>query len=144
MKTNKKKGAALLSVIVLLSVVVSFSLVIFALIINSNATTAYISTTIKKEIVTNKIFADFVDNQVVDGEYDFDIDIYTAEENANIKAVVVKKNGASAENLYFYGIYDFENEKALAKQAKNFELTTKVVDGKTYYYLADIVKYKEV
>ena len=138
---SKKRGVALLSVIVMMSVVVCFSLLIYTLIISSNVANIYEKTISKKIILTNKIFDDFVDNGVIDNEYEIAVKVFS--ENENLKAVVAKNENSDDTNLYFLAVYDFENNKIIARQSDNFYITIKQYEGRNYYYLADVVRYKE-
>lgn len=140
---NKKRGAALISSVVLMMVVITFSLLMFTIIINSRATVKYNEVVTAKNIMVNKVCKDFVDDGDIDGDYDLYLQIYENPENSNIKAVVAKKQQTSA-NIYFLVVYDFENNEIIAKQQQNFELSVKNVDGQNYYFLPGDVKYERV
>ena len=146
MASNKKKGAVLASVVVLMVIVIAISMLVFALTLGASISNKYENSKLAKEVTTNKLYADFVDNQIINDEYDefLDIQIYVSDDNSNIKAVVAKNKNAIAKNLYFYCIYDFSQNKVLAKQSQDFYLTKKIYNGVEYYYLADIVRYVEV
>ena len=153
MKINKKKGAVIASVLVLMIIVIAISTLILTLTMGASISNKYETTKLKKQVLTNKIFDDFVDNQTIDenySEYDLTVQVYVNDENTNQKAVVAKKTNAEKTILYFYCIYDFTlgQEKVLAKQSQDFYLTKKVVNENDneveYYYLADMIKYVEV
>ncbi len=149
MRINKKKGAVLLSVVVLMVIVIAVSSLIFALTMGTSISNRYEVSKLNKEVLTNKIYADFVDNQTIQGgysEYDLDVKIYVNDENANQKAVVAKKTNTTKTTLFFYCIYDFTlgQEKVLAKQSQDFYLTKKVYNEIEYYYLANLIRYVEV
>ena len=149
MWSNKKKGVALLSTLIFMSVVICVSLLMFAILTYSAVANKYEQQKLEKQVTLSKIFDDFVDNQTINNSYDFDVQIYTNQDNTNQKAVVVKKTGASAKNLYYYCICEFDsvvptNYQILAQQQKDFYLTTQNVDGVDYYFLADLIKYVEV
>lgn len=140
---NKKRGVALLSTVVLMVVVITFSLLIFTLIANSNATGKVNESITKKEILSNRVYADFTADGEINEEYDLDLNIYTNQDNSNIKAVVAKKQ-ISSKNIYFMVVYDFENNQVIARQLSNFELSIKDVDGELFYYLPGNIKYERV
>lgn len=139
---NKKKGVALLSVIVMMSIVVLFSLLIYSLIIGSSMANTYQKLQTNKLTLTNKIYEDFVDNGAIDGEYELETEVVDGD--GQVKALIVKKKNADDLNLYFLAVYDFEDQRVIAKQNSNFQITKKDFEGKEFYYLADVVKYKEV
>lgn len=140
---NKKRGVALLSTVVLMVVVITFSLLIFTLIANSNATGKVNESITKKEILSNRVYADFTADGEINEEYDLDLNIYTNQDNSNIKAVVAKKQ-ISSKNIYFMVVYDFENNQVIARQLSNFELSIKDVDGELFYYLPGNIKYERL
>ena len=140
---NKKKGVALPSVIALMGVVVAFSLLMITLAVGSNISYQSQTLQLNKQITVNKMKVDFVDDGVVDGEYDHSYEIVENDQNPNQKALVVKKKNNSDIDLYFLFVYDFAENKVLANQTESFAISTKQVGEKTYYYLADIIKYKE-
>lgn len=140
---NKKRGVALLSTVVLMVVVITFSILIFTLIANSNATGKVNESITKKEILSNRVYADFTADGEINEEYDLDLNIYTNQDNSNIKAVVAKKQ-ISSKNIYFMVVYDFENNQVIARQLSNFELSIKDVDGELFYYLPGNIKYERV
>ncbi len=143
MKTNKKKGIALMSALILMTVIISFTGLFLVLVKTFNLSNKVEQKRTQNLSTYYKIKADFLDNQIVDDEYDFDIEV--VEHDANTKAVVVKrKNSSNIEGMFYYFIYDFSNSKLLAEQNKNFYLTIKNDGGTDYYYLADLVKYMEV
>ena len=149
MWANKKKGVALLSTLIFMTVVICVSLLLFTVLTYGALANKYQQQKLEKQVTIKKIFKDFVDNQTIDGTYDYDVEIYTNENNANQKAVVVKKSGAVAKNMLYYCICEFDSEvptnyQILAQQEKNFYLTTRIVNGVNYYYLADLIKYVEV
>jgi hypothetical protein len=147
MAKNKKKGVAILSALVLMTVVIIISGLLFAINTSSNLKNRKQKYNIEKYITTTKIFNDFIDNGQIDGEYTFDIEIIDNFHNAKegIQAIVVKKiNATSTIDLYYYCIYDFDNKTVLAEQSGNFYLTTQNIDNVDYYFLADLIKYKEV
>lgn len=141
---KKQKGMAIPSVIAVMSVVVCFSLLLITLVVGSNISTRYQTAKLEKQILTNQMKADFVDNQTLDNNYDYDYIIIENENNSNQKALVVKKSNKSDLDLYFLFVYDFEEEKILASQTQSFSISTKQIGEKTFYYLADIIKYKEI
>ena len=143
MKTNKKKGIALMSALILMTVIISFTGLFLVLVKTFNLSNKVEQKRTQNLSTYYKIKADFLDNQIVDDEYDFDVEV--VEHDANTKAVVVKrKNSSNIEGMFYYFIYDFSNSKLLAEQNKNFYLTIKNDGGTDYYYLADLVKYMEV
>ena len=141
---NKKRGVALPSVIVLMSIVVAFSLLLITMVAGSNISTQYQIAKLEKQIAVSKMQADFVDNGSLDGEYTQTFEIIGNDQNTDQKALVVKKKSGSDTDLYFLLIYDFAQNKVLAIQTENFAISTKQIGETTYYYLADIIKYKEV
>lgn len=143
MKINKKKGVALLSVLILMTVIISFTGLFLALVKSLNFANKIEQNKTQKVATYYKIKQDFLDNQVIDEDYDYDIEI--VEHDENIKAVVaIKKNSTDVSDMIYYCIYNFSTSKILAEQNKNFYLTIKQDGGDSYYYLADLVKYKEV
>ena len=143
MRINKKKGIALMSALVLMSVIISFTGLFLALVQSFNLANKIEQKRIQNLTTYYNIRKDFLENQVIDNEYDFDIEVI--EHDTNTKAVVVKrKNNSNIEGIIYYFIYDFSNSKLLAEQNKNFYITIKNDGGTNYYYLADLVKYMEV
>lgn len=142
MKWKNNKGIAMPMVVVLMAVVLCFSLLIITLVLNASLSNKYQSLILQKQIVTAKIYDDFIDDGDIDCEYDLYFQIIENENNANQKALVVKKTStSSATNLYYLCIRDFEQNKTLANQTENFSITKRVVEGQEYYYLADLIKY---
>ena len=143
MRINKKKGIALMSALILMSVIISFTGLFLALVQSFNLANKIEQKRIQNLTTYYNIRKDFLENQVIDNEYDFAVEVI--EHDANTKAVVVKrKNNSNIEGIIYYFIYDFSNSKLLAEQNKNFYITIKNDGGTDYYYLADLVKYMEV
>lgn len=143
MEINKKKGVALMSALILMVVIISFSGMFFAIVQSLNLSNRLQQNKTQKLATYYKIRQDFLDDQVIDDEYDYFIEII--EHDENIKALVIKRTENSAKtDLSYYFIYNFSTFKILAEQDKNFYLTIKNDGGNDYYYLADLVKYKEV
>ena len=143
MRINKKKGVALLSALILMIVVISFTGLCIALVMSFNLSNRYEKNRTQRLATFYKIRQDFLDNQTINDEYDYHIEI--VEHDADIKAVVVKKkNKANIDDMVYYCIYNFSSSKILAEQNENFYLTIKNDGGNDYYYLADLVKYMEV
>lgn len=139
---NKRKGIAIPMVVVLMAVVVCFSMLIFTIVLNATLSNKYQSLVLQKQIVTAKIYNDFISDGTIDGQYELYFQVVENEENANQKALVVKESStSSATNLYYLVIRDFSQNKTLANQTENFSITKKVVGGQEYYYLADLIKY---
>lgn len=142
MKTNKKKGVALLSALILMTVIISFTGLFIALVQSFNLANRLEQNKTQKVSTYYKIRQDFL-NDTLDDEYEYDIEIL--EHDENIKAVVAKKkNSTNIADMVYYCVYNFSTSKILAEQNKNFYLTIKEDGGNNYYYLADLVKYKEV
>ena len=146
---NKKKGVALISTIILMSVVVCVFLLLTTLLMSGVVSNKFQTQKLKNQTTISKVFKDFADNQTIDETYDFDVQIYTNQSNTNQKAVVAKKQGASATKMFYYCICEFDAEnpttyQKLAEQDKDFYLTIREVDGVEYYFLADLIKYVEV
>ena len=137
MKFDKKKGSTILSAIFLLTIVVSFSMLLFALVASSSLLNKYQDNIVQKSIITSKIHRDFVQDSTIDDTYDYLIDVIENDSNTNQKAVVVyKTNVRSINNIYYYCIYDFAENKVIAEQSDNFYITN--ISGD--FYLANIVK----
>lgn len=143
MEINKKKGVALMSALILMVVIISFSGMFFAIVQSLNLSNRLQQNKTQKLATYYKIRQDFLDDQVINDEYDYFIEII--EHDENIKALVIKRTENSAKtDLSYYFIYNFSTFKILAEQDKNFYLTIKNDGVNDYYYLADLVKYKEV
>lgn len=143
MEINKKKGVALMSALILMVVIISFSGMFFAIVQSLNLSNRLQQNKIQKLATYYKIRQDFLDDQVINDEYEYFVEII--EHDENIKALVIKRTENSAKtDLSYYFIYNFSTFKILAEQDKNFYLTIKNDGGNDYYYLADLVKYKEV
>ena len=139
---KKNKGIAIPSAIVLMAFVICFSLLLLTLVIINNLSTKYQTILLEKQIAVAKMQKDFITDGVIDGEYNLYCQVIVNEGNVNQKALIVKKsNTASATNLYYLCIYDFEQNKILANQTENFDISKKVVENIEYYYLADLIKY---
>ena len=137
MKFDKKKGSTILSAIFLLTIVVSFSMLLFALVASSSLLNKYQDNIVQKSIITSKIHKDFVQDSMIDDTYDYLIDVIENGSNTNQKAVVVyKTNVRSINNIYYYCIYDSAENKVIAEQSDNFYITN--ISGD--FYLANIVK----
>lgn len=147
MQKNKKKGVAILSAIILMTIVISISGLLFALITSSNLKNKIQKNRFEKYMITQKIFSDFVDNGIIDGEYNLNIELLdnSNDTKTGIQGVVAKLiNSNFKTDLYYYCVYDFDNNKILAEQSDNFYITIKTIDNVNYYYLADLIRYKEV
>ena len=143
MKINKRKGVALLSVLILMTVIISFSALFIALVKSLNLTKRIEQLKTQKVSTYYQIRQDFLDNQTIDDEYDYGVEI--VEHDEDIMAVVAKKkNGTGISDMVYYCVYNFSTSKILAEQNKNFYITIKDEGGINYYYLADLVKYMEV
>lgn len=141
MKKNRRKGVALLSAVILMSVIVCFLLLLYAIISGFIISNKYEAKKLSNESVINEIYGDFIDNGSIDGVYNgITNEVVVSQSDSNVKAVVATSGG----KMMFYAIYDFGLNNLLAMQKKNFYITQKVDGGKTYYYLADMVRYKEI
>lgn len=140
---NKKKGIAIPTVVVLMSVIVAFSLLLINLVVGAQISTKAQAMELEKQITISQMKLDFAQNGTLIGTYSQSFEIFENEQNQNQKALVVKKSNQSDFDLYFLFIYDFEQNKVLANQTANFAISEKQIGEKTYYYLADIIKYKE-
>lgn len=141
---NRKRGFALMSAVIIMTIVVAFSMLLFSFILQTKSYAKFSTTTLNNKIKFQKIYADFLDNEQIDEIYDDDVKIYTSDENSKIKALVVKSKNAKTAQISFLAVYDFSQNQNLAKQNQNFYLTIKNFNGVNYYYLADIVRYEKV
>ena len=142
MKEGRKKGFAIPTVVVMMAIILAFSILLVSIVAGATLSTKYETAKLEKQISINKLRQDFVADGQIDETYDFDCEIVENQENANQKALVARKNGIN--QIYFLFIYDFSQSKVLANQTENFAITIKNVGGQDYYYLADVIKYKEV
>ena len=141
-KKKKNKGFAIPTVVVMMAIIIAFSILLVTLVAGANLSVKYQTAKLEKQIGINKLRQDFISDGQIDETCDFVCDIIENEENANQKALIAKKNNSN--DIYYLLIYDFSQNRVLANQSENFAMTIKNVGGKNYYYLADIIKYKEV
>ena len=152
MRFNRRKGVVIASTLVFMVIVICFSSLIFLLISSTTLKNKIQNNKIEKYIITQNIRTLFIqscgeitENTYVEKDYNLNIEIVVNSNNVDQKAVVVKKSSAvSKTDLYYYMIYDFDEGKALAEQTDKFYITTQNVSGVDYYFLADLIKYKEV
>lgn len=134
---NRKKGSTLLSAMVLMSIVICFTTLLIALITNSNLFGKYQNKNLNKSITFEKITQDFLQDQTIDENYDYLIEIVQKQDNVNQKALVVYRNNyKTIDNICYYMIYDFFENKIIAKQNSNFYIT----NINNEFYLAGIIK----
>lgn len=143
MKKNRRKGATILSVLVLMSVVICVSLLLFSFTINTKISLKKESLKLDKLALTSRIFNDFIDNGKIDDNYDLTTLVYISDENESQRAVVVKKSNKKLD-IYYYCVYDFASNEVIAKQYGNIYTTKKEYNGKQFYYIADLIRYEEV
>ena len=130
---NKKKGVALLSVIVLMSVVMAFTLLMTTLIIGTSYTIKYQIAQTKESAQILKLKDDFLsDGQATSEKYE--ITIKNSSVSEEIKLMIVSKSG---ETKYIC-VYNFEESKTLADQRQNFAIE----DNQDYYSIAGYDFYK--
>ena len=147
MQNNKKKGVAIVSAVIFMTIIVAVSGLLFTLMASLNLKNLQQKNKLQRYITMQQIQREFVANGEVTGEYQYDVEVFN---NSNltkqgVQAVVVKKDSSSsATDLIYYVVYDFDNQKILAEQTQNFYITIKDISGTDFYYLADLVKYKEV
>ena len=134
---NRKKGVALLSVIIIMSIVLSLSLLMIALLMGSNLTGRYQSAQLKSQTKILEIKNDFLDDAEVSSEY-YDIQIKNSVENENIKLLIVSKTG----EVKYICVYDFGESKMLASQMQNFALSNIEIEQVEYYSVAGYSFYK--
>ena len=140
---KKNSGIALPSVMVLMFFIICFSLLLTTVILGSALSAKYQSTVLQKQVIVGKLRADFVADGQIDGQYDFDCEIVS--NNQNQKALVVKrKNAINLIDFYYLCIYDFSQNKLLASQIENFAVSIKTFDNESFYYLAEIIQYKKI
>ena len=152
MNKNKRKGVVIASTLVFMTIVICFSSIIFLLIASTTIKNKIQDNKLEKYIKTQKIRLDLIENYgsvtentTVENDYNLNIEIIVNPNNTNQKAVVVKKLSAVAKtDLYYYCIYDFDENKMLAEQTDKFYITQKDDSGTQYYFLADLIRYKEV
>ncbi|HAJ78051.1 MAG TPA: hypothetical protein DCO89_03190 [Clostridiales bacterium] len=147
MVNKKEKGIAIVSALIFMTIIIAVSGLLFTLMASLNAKNIVQKKKIEQQITFQQIKKDFKEDGKINGEYDYNIEIFnnTNASKSGVQAVVVKKySSASATDLLYYMIYDFDNQKILAEQTENFYITIKNVDDVNFYYLANIVKYKEV
>ena len=138
---NKKKGVAIVSAVVIMSLVVIFTTLLFSLIMGFSINSRQSDLHLREKSFINKVCLDFIDDGEVD-EYDgYFFLVRTNEDNVNQKALVCSKYSAiKHDNIFFYCIYDFGENKFLAVQRYNQFITEKEEAGQTVYYLADLIK----
>ena len=147
MVNKREKGIAIVSALIFMTIIIAVSGLIFTLMASLNVKNIVQKKKIEQQITFQQIKKDFKEDGKINGEYDYNIEIFnnTNASKSGVQAVVVKKySSASATDLLYYMIYDFDNQKILAEQTENFYITIKNVDDVNFYYLANIVKYKEV
>ena len=94
-------------------------MLIFTIVLNATLSNKYQSLVLQKQIITAKIYNDFINDGTIDGQYELYFQVIENEENANQKALLVKESStASATNLYYLIIRDFSQNKTLANQTQ--------------------------
>ena len=147
MINSKKRGVAIASALIFMTIIIVVSGLLFTLMASLNTKNIFQKKKLERYLLLQQIKQDFADNGTINGEYEYNVEIF---DNANppqngVQAVVAKEdNSSSSTNIIYYVVYDFDNQKILAEQTENFYLTIKNIDGVDFYYLANLVKYKEV
>lgn len=147
MINRRKRGVALVSAIIFMTIIVAVSSLLFTLMASLNFKNIVEKKKIERYATLQQIKKDFIDDGVVNNEYDYDVETFNNSNMAQsgVQAVVVKKDSNLPNtDLIYYVVYDFDNQKLLAEQTENFYITIKNTDGVDFYYLANLVKYKEV
>ena len=138
---NKKRGSIMVSSIICMLVVITLCLLLINLVNYTISLNKMFASNQKLNFEFQQLLVDFKDNSYIDSNYKYNYEILTSDENPNIKAVIYFTNN---NNLLFYAVYDFENLETLSCQTDNFYITKRIYNGKEYYYLADLIRYKEV
>ena len=147
MKSRKKKGVAIVTALIFMTIIIAVTGLLFALMASLTSKNIIQKNKLKRFVTLQQIKNDFIDNGFIDAEYEYDVQIFNNSNatQSGVQAVVVKKdNVESSIDLIYYVVYDFDNQKVVAEQTENFYLTIKNIDNVDFYYLANLVKYKEV
>lgn len=143
MGLNKKKGVALLTALIFMTIIISISMLLFTILIGGRISNKYEISRLNRLVEMENITQDFINENLKD-DYDYSVRVFASDDDANIKAVVVKAKTANDKNISYYCIYNFSTKEILAKQNQNFDLTKKEYMGEEYYYLSNIVRYVKV
>lgn len=140
---DKRKGVAILSAMITMSVVILLSTLIISLVISFSLMSRHSEAHIHKSALMLSAKQDFIDNGVMDDSYDYYFLIVTSEDNPSQKALICSKSSHIAlSNIYFYIIYDFDSHKILAQQSEDIWVESREVGGQTAHYLAGIVRFE--
>lgn len=141
---RKRKGAALPSAVALCTFLLVVSFAVSYLVVETITIAKLAQMENQNELVFSTAHNEFV---VSGGNLPADTSIFHWEEyhdegDDTIKALV---GYVKADNeMKFYSIYDFTNNKLLAYQTTKFYITSEIVGNKTTYYLAGMIPYREV
>ena len=140
---RKQKGAALPGAIILCTFLLVVSFAVSYLVIETVALAKVAKIEADQSLILSNGHNEFVSNGGnIPSDTTFNWQTYYDEGNPTVKGLVAYAK--ASQEMKFYSIYDFTNDKLLAYQTKEFYITSENVGNKTTFYLAGIVPYREV
>lgn len=141
-KNKNKKGFVLISTILVILLMSSFTIILQTVLYREQLYIKREQNIIQKNLIINQIRNDFLDNQIIDNTYDYDVNIYTENQTSLKKALVVKsKKATDKTDIIYLLVYDFNTNSQICSQTSNFYLSTVNVDNSEMYYIADTIPY---
>lgn len=140
---RKRKGAALPGAIILCTFLLIVSFGVSYMVVETITLSQLSKIEDDNHLIFSKSYNEFVASDgLLPSDTTFNWATYYNDGEPTVKALVASSKANN--EMKFYTIYDFTNNKTIAYQTDEFYITSEIVGNKTTYYLAGLIPYREV